>query len=176
MYNGLIPVPECSGMPVNDLCGARLNELLQVHAEKKMSSVNVSVTTPLEGSSDDGISNIPHQPSSIHLIPAGTARVDSPLGLGISSPPYNDSVAYVRTGRCPIQPATTAILSSQDPKIYAILKKMPDRILGGVFDSGAQRGATGRKSEILNHTGTSLLMQQAVGPAKHDPFHMLDEL
>ena len=48
-----------------------------------------------------------------------------------------------------------------------MLKKMPNRILGGVLDSGAQRGATGRKSEILKHTGTSLLMQPAVGPAKH---------
>jgi len=36
MYNGLIPVPESSGMPVIGLRGARLNELLQVHAEKKM--------------------------------------------------------------------------------------------------------------------------------------------
>ena len=44
---------------------------------------------------------------------------------------------------------------------------MPNRILGGVLDSGAQRGSTGRKSEILKHTGTSLLMQPAVGPAKH---------
>ena len=67
--------------------------------------------------------------------------------------PHNDSVAYVRTGRCLIQPAATANLSSQNPKIYAILKKMQNRILGGVLDSGAQRGATGRKSEILKHTG-----------------------
>ena len=66
-----------------------------------------------------------------------------------------------------IQPAATAHLNSQNPKIYAILKKNPDRILGGVLDTGAQRGATGQKSEILKHTGTSFLMQQAVGPAKH---------
>ena len=73
---------------------------------------------------------------SIHLIPAGTALVDSPLGLGIRSPPHNDSVAYVRTGRCLIQSAATANLSSQNPKIYVILKKMPNhRILGGVLDS-----------------------------------------
>jgi len=58
-------------------------------------------------------------------------------------------------------------LSSQNLKIYAILKKMPNRILGGVLNSGAQRGATGWKSEILKHTGASLLMQPAVGPAKH---------
>jgi len=44
---------------------------------------------------------------------------------------------------------------------------MPNRILGGVHHSGAQRGATERKSEILEHTGTALLMQPAVGPAKH---------
>ena len=71
---------------------------------------------------------------SIHLIPAGTALVDFPLGLGIRSPPHNDSVAYVRTGRCRIQPAATANLSSQNPKIYAILKQMPNRILRGVLD------------------------------------------
>jgi len=46
---------------------------------------------------------------------------------------------------------------------------MPDRILGGILNSGAQRGATVRKrmSQILEHTGTSLIMQPAVGPAKH---------
>jgi len=149
------------------LRGARLNELFELRTEKKMSSWNISVTTPLESSSNDGISNILHQPLSIHLIPAGTTLADSPLGLGVRSPPHNDSVAYVRTGRCLIQSAATANLSSQNLKIYAILKKMPNRILGGVLDSVAQRGATGRKSEILKHTSTSLLMQPAVGPAKH---------
>jgi len=167
MYNGLIPVPASSGFPVDDLRGAHLNELLELRAEKKMSSWNVSVSTPLEGSSDDGISNILHQPSSIHIIPAGTALVKSPLGLGIRSPPHNDSVVYVRTGCCLIQFAVTANLSSQNPEIYTILKKMPNRILEGVLNSGTQRGATGRKSEILKHTGTSLLMQPAVGPAQH---------
>ena len=136
-------------------------------AEKKMSSLNISITTPLQGFSDDEFSNILHKPSSIQLIPADTALVVSPLGLGVRSPPHNGSVAYVRSGRCVIQPAATAHLSSQHPKIYAILKKTPDRILGGVLDTGAQRGATGQKSEILNHTGTSFLMQLAVGPAKH---------
>jgi hypothetical protein len=131
MEKGLIPVPASSGFPVDGLRGARLNELLELRAEKKMSSRNISVTTPLEGSSDDDISNVLHSPLSIHLIPAGAALVDSPLGLGIRSPPHNDSVAYVRTGRCLIQPAATANLSSQNPKIYAILKKMPNRILGG---------------------------------------------
>ena len=92
--------------------------------------------SPLEGSCDDGISNILHQPSSIHLIPAGTALDDSPLGLVIHSPQNNDSVAYVRTGCCLIQPADTANLGSQNPKMYAILKKMPNRILGGVLDNG----------------------------------------
>jgi len=143
MYNGLIPVPESSCMPVNGLRGARLNELLELRDEKEMLSVNISVTIPLKGSSDDGISKFLHQPASIHLIPAGTALVESPLGLGtIRSPPHKDSVAYVRTGRCLIQPAATADLSSQNPKIYAILKKLTDRILGGVLDSGAQRAST----------------------------------
>jgi len=167
MYDGLIPVPVSSGFPVDGLRYALLNEVLERWAEKKTSSLNISITAPLQGFSDDEFSNILHKPSSIHLIPAGTALVDSPLGIGVRSPTHNDSVAYVRTGRCVIQPAATAHLSSQHPKIYAILKKTPDRILGGVLDTGAQRGATGQKSKILKHTGTSLLMQPAVGPAKH---------
>jgi len=167
MHNGLIPVPVSSGFPADGLRGALLNELLELRAEKKMSSFNISVTTPLQGFSDVEFSNILHKPSSIHLIPADTALVDSPLGLGFRSPPHNDSVAYVRTGRCVIQPAATSHLNSQNPKIYAILKKNPGRILEGVLDTGAQRGATGQKSETLKHTGTSLLMHLAIGPAKH---------
>jgi len=126
-------------MPFNGLRCAQLNELLELRAEKFMSSVKMSVITPLEGSSNNGISIVLHQPSSIHLIPAGTALFDSPSGLGIRSPPHNDLVAYVHTSRCLIQPAADAYLSSQNPKIYAILKKMPDGILGRVLDSGAQR-------------------------------------
>ena len=40
MYHGLIPVPTSSesDMPGDDLRGARLNELLQLRAEKKMFS------------------------------------------------------------------------------------------------------------------------------------------
>jgi len=60
MYNGLIPVPASSGFPVDGLRGARLKELLELRAEKKMSFWNISVTTPLEGPSGDGISNILH--------------------------------------------------------------------------------------------------------------------
>ena len=166
MYNGLIPVPKSSDMPVNGLRGARLNELLQLRAEKKISSLNIFVTTPLQGFSDDGISNILHQPSSIQLIQASTALVDSLLGLGVCSPPHNDSKAYVLTGRCLIQPVATDNLSSRNPKIYAILKKMSDGSLGEVLDSGAQQGVTGWKSEILEHTGTSLavgLVKQMTG-------------
>ena len=130
MYNGLIPVPASSEFPADGLRGALLNELLELRAEKKMSSLNISVTTPLQGFSNVEFSNILHKPSSIHLIPAGTALVDSPLGLGVRSSPHNDSVAYVRTGRCVIQPVETAhvTVNSQNPKIYAILKKNPDRI------------------------------------------------
>jgi len=72
MYNGLIPVPASSGFPVDCLRGARLNELLELRIEKKMSSWNISATTPLEGSNDDGISNILHQSLSIHLIPVNS--------------------------------------------------------------------------------------------------------
>jgi len=84
--------------------------------------------------------NILHQPSSIHLIPAGTALVDSPLELGIYSSARNDSVAYVRTGCCLIQPAATVTLSSQNPTINAILQKqgLTGRALRGVLNSGAQ--------------------------------------
>ena len=42
MSNGLIPVPASSGMPVNGLRGAQLNELLQLRAEKKISSLSVT--------------------------------------------------------------------------------------------------------------------------------------
>jgi len=95
MYNGLVPVPASSEFPTDGLRGALWNELFELRAEKKMSSLNMSVTTPLQGFSDVEFSNILHTPSSIHLIPAGTALVDSPLGLGVRSPPHNDSVAYV---------------------------------------------------------------------------------
>jgi len=81
MYNGLIPVPASSGFPVDGLRGARLNKLLELRAEKKMSSWNISVTTPLEGSSEDAISSFLHQPSSIHLITAGTALSDLSIPL-----------------------------------------------------------------------------------------------
>jgi len=46
MEKGLIPVPASSGFPVDVLRGARLNELLELRAEKKMSSWNISVKTP----------------------------------------------------------------------------------------------------------------------------------
>jgi len=129
MYNNLILVPASSEFPADGFRGALLNELLELRAEKQMSSLNISVTTPLQGFSDVKFSNVLHKPSSIHLIPAGTALVDSPLGLGVCSPSDNDSVAYVHTGRYVIQPATTDYLTSQSPKVYAILKKNPDRIL-----------------------------------------------
>ena len=114
MYNSLIPgpVPVCLVFPADGLRGALLNELLELRAEKKMSSLNISVTTPLQGFSDVEFSNILYKPSSIHLIPAGTALVDSPSGLDVRSPPHNDSVAYVRTGRCVTQPVATAHLNS----------------------------------------------------------------
>jgi len=66
MYNGLIPVSESSGMPVNGLRGVRLNDLPELRAEKKMSSAHISVTTQPEGSIDDGISKVLYQPLSIH--------------------------------------------------------------------------------------------------------------
>jgi len=40
MENGLIPVPASSGFSVG-LRGARLNKLLELRAEKKMSSWNI---------------------------------------------------------------------------------------------------------------------------------------
>jgi len=87
MYNSLIPVPASSEFPADGLRCALLNEVLKLRAEKKMSSLNISVTTPLQSFSDVEFSNMLHKPSSIHLIPTGTALVDSPLGLGVRSPP-----------------------------------------------------------------------------------------
>ena len=52
IYNGLVPVPASSEFPTDGLRGALLNELLELRAEKKMSSLNISVTTPLQGFSD----------------------------------------------------------------------------------------------------------------------------
>ena len=89
---------------------------MEQRAARDMSSLNISVTTPLQGFGDDEFSNILHKPSSIHLIPAGTALVDSPLGLGVRSSPHNDSVAYVRTGRCVIQTVATAHLNKIEKK------------------------------------------------------------
>jgi len=85
IYNGWIPVPDSWGVPVNGLRETRLNELLQLRAENKMSSINLSVMPSLEGLSDDEMSelltlhkekklclsslsstNVLHQPSSIH--------------------------------------------------------------------------------------------------------------
>jgi len=133
IYNGLIPVPDFSGVPINGLTEDEMSELLALRKEKELRLSSVPSTDFL------------HQQSSIHLIPAGTALVDSPLGLGIRSPAHNDSVAYVRTGRCLIQPSATATLHSQNPTIYAILKKQgqQDKVVGGVLDSSAQRGAQG---------------------------------
>jgi len=157
IYNGLIPVPDFSVVPIDGLTEDDMSELLTLRKEKELRLSSVPST------------NILHQQSSIHLIPAGTVLVVSPLGPAVHSPAHNDSVAYVRTGHCLIQPSVTLTLHSQNPTIYVILKKQrtQDQVVGGVLDSGAQRGATGRKSEILKHTGTSLLMQTAVGPAKH---------
>ena len=126
MYHGLIPVPDYLGEPVSGLRRTHLNELLELRAEKKDVIHNSLCHAQLEGLSDDEISelitlrkekrlclssvsstNILHQSSSIHLIPAGTALVNSLVRLGIRCPPHNDSVANVCTGRCLIQPAAT---------------------------------------------------------------------
>ena len=52
MYNGLVLVPASSEFPTDGLRGALLNELFELQAEKKMSSLNISDTTPLQGFSD----------------------------------------------------------------------------------------------------------------------------
>ena len=101
MYNGL--------RPVSGLRGAQLNEMLELRAEQKMSLITPSVTPPIEDLGDDKMSklialrkeknlclfsvsltNVLHQTSSFHLVPAGNALVDSPLELGIRSPAHND--------------------------------------------------------------------------------------
>ena len=58
IYNGWIPVPDSWGVPVNGLHDTRLNELLQLRADKKMLSINLSVTPPLESLSDDETSEL----------------------------------------------------------------------------------------------------------------------
>jgi len=103
-----------SVMPqIEGLSDDEMSELIVLRKEKKLCVSSVSST------------NILHQPLSIHLMPpaAGTALVESPLGLRICSPAHNDSVAYVRTGSCVIQPAATATLSSENLILYAILQK-----------------------------------------------------
>ena len=99
MYNSL--------RPVSGLCGTQLYKLLELRAAKKMSLITTSVTPPIEGLIDDEISEL----------------IALRKGLGIRSPAHNDSVPYIRTGRCLNQPAATATFSSQNPTIYAILQK-----------------------------------------------------
>jgi len=48
-YNGLIPVPDSLGVPVNGLRGAELKELLELRAEKKMSLITPFVTPLIAG-------------------------------------------------------------------------------------------------------------------------------
>jgi len=87
IYNGLIPVPDFSGVPIDGLTEDEMSELLALRKEKELRLSSVPST------------NFLHQQSSIRLIPAGSALVDSPLGLAVRSPAHNDSLAYVCTGR-----------------------------------------------------------------------------
>jgi len=80
-------------------------------------------------------------PAIVHSFNPGWHRTDQfLLVLGICSLTHYDLVAYVRTGRCLIQPAATATLSCQNLTICAILQKqgLTGRALGRVLDSDAQ--------------------------------------
>jgi len=135
MYNSVLPVPDSLGEPVSRLRGAHLNELHELCAQNIL--LNLFAMPEIANLKSK---NVLHHSASIHLIPAGIELISSPLGLGILSPAHDDSVAYVRTGRCLIRPAATATLSSQHPTICAILLKQRqiDWVLRAVLDSGVQ--------------------------------------
>ena len=119
-----------------------------------------------------------HNASDIYVIAAGTALVITPFGPAVESPPHAKSVAYIQSGDFKIVPtAHFAALfptplsergewKSESAKCYSARTHTAAQS-GAVIDTGAQRGATGNRSEILQKTDTTLKMQPAVGPAKH---------
>ena len=126
-----------------------------------------------------------HSAANIHLIPASTEFLETPYGLAIRSPAHNNSIAYLNKGHCVIRrPDALSGLSELSEKPYEFQDwKQPAATsgniwkfnstganllapLGAVMDTGAQRGATGCRAEILKNTGHTLSMQPAVGPSK----------
>ena len=67
------------------------------------------------------------------------------------------TVAYVHTCRCLIQPATDVNLSSQNPKIHLILKKLPDMILARGGNISTRRAIVESRWDLENHTNDSFL-------------------
>ena len=63
-YNGVMPVPDFSGVPIDGLTEDDMSELLALRKEKELRLSSVPST------------NILHQQSSMCLIPAGTVLVD----------------------------------------------------------------------------------------------------
>ena len=103
-----------------------------------------------------------HAPTDIHLISSGVSFLDTPFGIAVRSPAHNDSVVYLRKGECQIE-------KTQKPveNIWKFDTKHSDiQHWGAVLDTGAQRGATGKSTEILSRTGTSLNMKPTVGKAQ----------
>jgi len=109
-----------------------------------------------------------HNASDIYLIAAGTALVITPFGPAVESPPHAQSVAYIYSGDVKIVPTAPerGEWKSESAKCYSAGTHTAAQS-GAVIDTGAQRGATGNRSEILQKTDTTLKMQPAVGPAKH---------
>jgi len=90
---------------IEGFSNVEMSQLFELRNEKKLSLSGVSPTTIL------------HQPFSIHLIPAGSAPIDSPLVLGIRCPTHDDSVTYLRIRCFIIQPssASAAASNAKDP-------------------------------------------------------------
>jgi len=120
----------------------------------------------------------------MHLIPVGTPLVETPYDLAAQSPAHCHSIAYLRKGDLIVQrpdllsglidsqqaPLLTTInlqltihlrialhLQVQAPIFGVLTPRIPvQHYSGAVVDTGAQRGATGARTEILQKTGHTL--------------------
>jgi len=118
-----------------------------------------------------------HQSLDIHLIPVGIPLVQTPYGLAVQSPAHCNSIAYLRKGDIIVQrpDSLSSVYSFEDwiaptsagANLWSFnSENSSTALLGAVMDTGAQHGATGARTEILQKTGHTLTMQPAVGPSK----------
>jgi len=122
-----------------------------------------------------------HRSVDIQLIPGGTEFLarETPYGLVVRLPAHNESIAYLRKGDCIIDRSeslagltesggrdqnmdfshyTFQDWQKSSPASENIWKSNSKNsnisaLLGAVMDTGAQRGATGSRAEILKNTG-----------------------